>query len=196
MTNKKQNLRNRSKIAKNIRQPKQKQFQNTHQQVFRLNKILSFFSTSWKIIVVSGVLCSILGFLFLLIPRSDVELGPSLNPNNPFKNVIYLNNSGYFPIVDIKREMTLVETKSKFENINIQNVSFSHIIADRLSPDTKLTLLTENILNVPDDIFEYYYVTIRLDFKLWPIPIPVSKTYNFKPNRNNKNEWIWIYSKP
>ena len=187
---KKRNKRNKSKKTKK----KRPQVRKSPQKTSTKNNLLNLFATPWKIVVSIGVLCSIFAFIFLLIPRLDIELGPSLNPQNPFKNVVYIANNGYFPIVNIYRKMNI--TKGKGKGVSFNNVSAGNFIAKKLSPNDKISLNTSEIFALPNNLFSEINLSVEITYKLWLIPINLNKRCNFKPQINFKNEWVWVYSTP
>jgi hypothetical protein len=124
-----------------------------------------------------------------------LEIGPSLNPNNPFKNVIYVSNNGYFPITDVSTMIKLPKIVNDY-GITLENgsIDWNKPTVEKLNAGHKYPINMEDLFYVPLDFFVSAEIIVKIEFKLWPIKLLINEEYRFVAKRTYDNKLIWIYS--
>ncbi|MBI4772611.1 MAG: hypothetical protein HY788_00285 [Deltaproteobacteria bacterium] len=148
-----------------------------------------------KLIAIICTLSSIIAFVFLFFPRVALEIGPILKPNDPFKNILYLSNNGYFPIYKISCSVYIVEAKGENANFSRNNVwDVKGLNLPKISPDDKAPLRLEHVLNIQPFILDRIKVKLTINCKLWPIPLNFTKVFHIEAKQTFDKKWIWIHS--
>ena len=187
-----------SKKAKKREKSKQinpQQHRQAQKPPSQMKKQKSFLSVFWQMLVGMSVICGIIAFVFLLVPRVTLEIGPSLDPKNPFKDIIYIVNNGYFKVIEIKSSLA----NGYMKDINQNNFTIGELSGYKdsyiqsLLPDQKAALKIDNAFNVPPNYIQRAEFDFVLNFKFCPLPIKCKRLFRIKTERTYDNKLIWTF---
>ena len=154
-----------------------------------------FLLKTWQLILGIGTFCSILSFAFLLIPRVSIEIGPSLNPSNQFKNIIYVYNNGYFQIVNVEYKLKIEKARTNNQG-QFSNVSATNLLADKIPANQKSAIEMERAFQVPDNFFISPNVVLEVKYMLWPIRIKCVERCRINIKNAHDGKYILFISQP
>lgn len=152
---------------------------------------------SWKTISACATILGIVAFAFFFIPRVTLEIGPSLDPNAPFKNVIYLCNNGYFPIKNIQCTLGNVHIETIDGDVPVRNLSLAGwrgLNISEIQVDHKVPLTMNHSISFSPGLIGHSKVNIGVTFELWPSTTKISKTFPLRTEKTHDNKLIWVYS--
>ena len=185
----------KSKKIKQINPQQHRQAQKLPSQMKKQKMSQSFLSVSWQMIVGMSVIFGIIAFVLLLVPRVTLEIGPSLDSRNPFKDIIYMVNNGYFKVIEIKSFLA----NGYMKDINQNNIIIGELSGYKdsyiqsLLPDQKAALKIDNAFNVPPNYIQRAEFDFVLNFKFCPLPIKCKRLFRIKTERTYDNKLIWTF---